>query len=211
MIHDPDAALSHAPEHSWAAARPLVFPLLRPVATNGRFLAEVTSPTAAAGETRPLLDRGPIDLRVAFVLRADRYAVLVNGDHLAAWGISGAELRSTAMTNLRAWSAMAPWTEEHEGTQVLLTSVTGDGWDATRLLLPEVLRHLEERLGGEGIRVVVAVPTTDLLLATGLGQEDPAFAVPFSRFVEAYVAGTDDPIDSRIFEIARGDLIPFEP
>ncbi len=210
-MNDPDRAVSRAPEHSWTAAMPLVYPVLRPVGTTGRLLADLATSSAAAGDTRPLLDPGPAGLRIGYILHAGRYGVQVNGDHLAAWSVPPDTLRRIATTNLRAWSAIAPWTFERDGQQVLLSSVTGDGWDAARILLPEAIEHLATTLGGAGMRVLVAVPTADLLVATGLGAEDPGFALPFARFAESYAAGADAPIDGRVFEILRGELTPFEP
>ncbi len=46
------------------------------------------------------------------------------------------------MRNLAAWSATAPWTDEVSGERRLISSDTGNGWDAARILLPEVVAHL---------------------------------------------------------------------
>ena len=51
------------------------------------------------------------------------------------------------MRNLAAWSASAPWTDEVSGERRLISSDTGNGWDAVRILLPEVTAHLTSELG----------------------------------------------------------------
>src|SRR3712207_8474931 len=61
--------------------------------------------------------------------------------------IDGAGLQQAALRNLARWSATAPWTDEVSGDRRLLSSDTGDGWDAARILLPEVREHLQRELG----------------------------------------------------------------
>ena len=51
------------------------------------------------------------------------------------------------MSNLLTWSASAPWTDEISGERRLVSSDTGDGWDAARILLPDVVDHLTRELG----------------------------------------------------------------
>ena len=75
---------------------------------------------------------------------------MVNGDHLLSWGIEPAALQDAALRNLAAWSATAAWTDETSGDRRLLSSETGDGLDAARVLLPEVLAHMAQTLGRVG-------------------------------------------------------------
>jgi uncharacterized protein YtpQ (UPF0354 family) len=204
------AGVARTPEHSWEAAANIIYPVLRPARTTGRFLAELTSPAAAADDSRPLLDGGPAGLRIAYALRAEGYGVVASGDHLAAWGIAPDTLRAAAFANLARWSATAPWTEEREDGQVLVSSATGDGWDAARILLPQVAAHLAQTLGGAGARVLVGLPAPDLLIAAAQLPGDPDFASLFGEFVAAYAADTDDPIDLRVFELVDGRLAAYE-
>jgi hypothetical protein len=199
-----DSSPAAAPEHDWTVAAAHIFPVLRPVATHGTRLAEL-DPEQLAQEglkkhALPLIDPGPADLALAYVLRETAYDVLVNADHLLAWGIGAAELRETAMANLSAWSARAPWTDELSGDRRLLSSDTGEGSDAARILLPEVRAHLQAECGGEA-RVLIALPDRDLLIAGSLNAGDEGFAAQLASFVADVSDGAHEPVDRGIFEL----------
>jgi uncharacterized protein YtpQ (UPF0354 family) len=205
------AAISLSEEHAWEAAASILFPVLRPVGTVGLPLATFDDPTGGAGNVGLLLDDGPADLVVAYAMPAGGFDVLANGDHLAAWGVSPETLRAAAHRNLAAWSATAPWSEETDAGRRVISSDTGDGWDASRILLPEVTAHLERELGGEGALVLVGVPARHLLIAASLLPDDPEFGALFADFVLEYAGDSDDAIDRRTFELSGGRLSVFEP
>ena len=207
--HQPPASMGESPalavEHEWSAAAEHIFPVLRPTGTHGTMLADMNADTLAAEGLKkhalPLIDAGPADLAVAYALRASAYDVLVNADHLLAWGVTADQLRERAMENLRAWSASAPWSDELQGERRLMSSDTGDGGDAARILLPEVRAHLVGECGGPS-RVLVALPDRDLLVAGSLGPGDQAFAGQLATFVAEVFEGAHEPIDRGLFELA---------
>jgi hypothetical protein len=205
---------SEAPEHDWAAAAAHVFPALRPSGTQGVQLSELDEAQLATEGTKKhalaLLDPGPVDLAVAYVLRTPAFDVVINADHLLTWAISAETLRATAMTNLRAWSESAPWTDELSDGRHLLSSDTGDGGDAARILLPEARAHIAGECGGPA-RTLVALPDRDLLLAGSLNAGDTAFAEQLQAFVLEVVEDAHEPIDRRVFELVgqRHELVPF--
>jgi uncharacterized protein DUF1444 len=193
-----------AVEHDWSAASVHVFPVLRPEGTHGTMLAEVDSDALAAEGLKkhalPLVDPGPAGLAVAYALRSAAYDVLVNADHLLAWGVEAEALREAAMENLRAWSATAPWSDELAGQRRLISSDTSEGCDAARILLPEVRKHLAAECGGPA-RVLVAVPDRDLLIAGSLQSGDEEFAGQLATFVADVSEGAHEPIDRGLFEL----------
>lgn len=204
---------AEAPEHDWLAAEEILMPLLRPGETSGMRLDGI-DPARLATEgmkthAAPLLDDGPPGLLVGYVLRTGAYDVHVNADHLLAWGATPDELRGAAMANLARWSETAPWTDEASGSRRLLSSASGGGGDATRILLPEVRADLAAALGG-GARVLVGIPERDLLIAAAFVAGDDEFAVLFAEFIRDHAAGADDPLDHRVHEIVDGELRPFE-
>jgi hypothetical protein len=212
----PDASPAAMPEHDWTAAADHIFPVLRPAGTHGTMLAAVDEAELAQEGLKkhalPLIDPGPADLAVAYALREPAYDVLVNADHLLAWGVGADQLRETAMANLAAWSAKAPWTDELSGDRRLLSSDTGDGSDAARILLEDVRHHLAGECGGVG-RVLVALPDRDLLIAGSLSPGDGEFATQFAAFVADVADDAHEPIDSGLFELAgdRHELIRYMP
>src|SRR4030095_12641624 len=76
------------------------------------------------------------------------------------------------IANLRAWAASAPWTDEADGDRRLISSDTGDGLDAARIILPETIEYLAGQLSAQG-RVLVGIPERHLLAAAPLPPGDP--------------------------------------
>jgi hypothetical protein len=206
------ASIAESPEHDWHAAATIIYPALRPVGTQGLTVADIDSVAlardAARSHSQPLLDEGPAGLPVVYTLNAGAFDVIVNGDHLLSWGVTPEVIQDTAMANLRAWSATAAWTDEVSGERRLISSDTGDGWDATRILLPEVQERLTRELGSVG-RVLVGLPERHLLIAGALPPGDDEFAGLFAEFIVEHSGGADEPIDRRVFELVDGRLVEF--
>lgn len=200
------------PEHDWAHARDLLYPAFRPIGTQGLALDTIDRDTLAQHATQshaqPILDLGPAGLPVVYTIDAGGYDIVVNGDHLLSWGVEPAEVQDAAMRNLSGWSAAAPWTDEVSGDRRLISSETGDGWDAARILLPEVLGHLVAELGSYG-RILIGLPERHLMTAGSLRAGDDDFATLFAEFILEHSGGADEPIDRRVFELVDGRLVEF--
>ncbi len=206
------ASASLTPEHDWTAASAVVIPVLRPAGTVGLRIGEVDRDILVANankaHTLPLVGDGPCDLVVVYALPATGFDVIVNGEHLLAWSVEPEAVHDAAMANLAAWSTTAPWSDEVSGDRRLLSSDTGDGLDAARILLPEVRAHLASELGAAG-RVLVGLPDRHLLLAGGLRPGDDDFAALVRDYVMEHSAEADEPIDRRVFELHGADLVEF--
>jgi hypothetical protein len=202
---------ARAPENDFGAASRLIVPALRPVGTHGQPVSELgegSPDPSSQAHTRPLLDEGPCGLAVVYTMAANGFDVLVNGDHLATWGVGVTDVQDAAIANLATWSAQAPWTDEVSGDRRLVSSDTGDGNDAVRILLPDVRDHLARELGGAG-RVLIGLPERHLLLAGALRRGDEEFAALFAEFVVEHSGGADEPIDRRVFELVNGQLVEY--
>lgn len=209
---EPTSSPADSPEHDWAAASSIIFPALRPAGTHGLEMAYIDpdrlAEEGARSHAQPLVDEGPAGLVVVYAMRAGGFDVIVNGDHLLTWGIPTAAIQDAAMRNLEAWSSSAAWTAEESGGRRLLSSDTGEGWDASRILLPAVIEHLVGELGAGG-RILVGLPDRDLLVAGTLAEGDAEFAALFGEFIVEHSGGADEPIDRRVFEIVDGRLVEF--
>jgi hypothetical protein len=209
---EPHVPISETPEQDWGHATEVVYPAFRPVGTKGVRLDDLNPETLAAmsgrGHATPVVDEGPCDLSVVYSLGAVGFDIIVNPEHLLTWGIEPATLRDAAFRNLADWSASAPWTDEVSGDRRLLSSDTGDGWDAVRILLPEVRKHLSRELGASG-RVLIGLPERHLLVAGALRPGDDEFAALFADFVVEHSGGADEPVDRRILELVDGRLVEF--
>lgn len=210
---EPTASIAEAPEHDWERARALLFPAFRPVGTQGlpveTFDRDALTGHGSQGHhSQPLLDQGPAELPVVYTMDAGGFDIVVNGDHLLSWGVEPAAVQDAALANLATWAAGAAWVAETSGERRLLSSQTGDGWDAARLLLPETVQHLTQELGPYG-RILVGIPERHLLTAGSLRPDDGEFAVLFADFVVEASGGADEPIDRRLFELVDGRLVEF--
>lgn len=201
-----------APEQDWSVARELLYPAFRPVGTLGLAVDSIDREQLAAhsaqSHAQPLLDVGPADLPVVYTINAGAYDIVVNGDHLLSWGVEPSDIQDAALRNLATWSATAPWTDEVSGDRRLISSDTGNGWDAARILLPEVIAHLTTELGSVG-RILIGLPERHLLTAGSLRPGDDDFATLFAEFIVEHSGGADEPIDRRVFELVDGRLVEF--
>ena len=201
-----------APEQDWTRARDLLYPAFRPVGTQGLAMDAIDRDALAArasqSHAQPLIDVGPAELPVVYTIDAGAYDIIVNGDHLLAWGVKPSEIQDAALRNLAVWSATAPWTDEVSGDRRLISSDTGNGWDAVRILLPEVVAHLTAELGSVG-RILVGLPERHLMTAGSLRPGDDDFATLFAEFIIEHSGGADEPIDRRVFELVDGRLVEF--
>jgi len=209
VSHSP---IADSPEHDWGHARGLLFPAFRPVGTQGlpveSFDRDNLAGHSSQSHAQPLLDQGPAELPVVYTMDAGGFDIVVNGDHLLSWGVEPAAIQDAAMQNLATWAAGAAWVAETSGERVLLSSQTGDGWDAARLLLPETVQHLTTELAPHG-RILIGIPERHLLTAGSLRPDDNEFAVLFTDFIVEASGGADEPIDRRVFELVDGRLVDF--
>jgi len=208
------SSVTESPEHDWSAAAPLIFPVLRPPGTQGQRIDRIDAATleamSAKSHNQPLVDEGPAGLVVVYALPAGGFDVIVSGDHLLSWGVQPAEVQDAALSNLRRWSASAAWTDEASGDRRLISSDTGEGWDAVRIVLPEVAERLATELGPAG-RILIGIPERHLLVAGSLRPGDEEFAALFTEFVVEQSGGADEPVDRRVFELRDGRLVEFTP
>ena len=198
------------PEFDWSVASARVYPLLRPVGLTGTPIGDADRATlgahATATHAQPVIDAGPEGLPIVFAMAADGFDIIINGDHLLSWDVDGSTVRATAFANLARWSEAAGWSEEADGQRRLISSASGDGWDASRILLADVRAQLSDKLREGGARVLVGLPERHLLVAGRLTGDDPEFATLFTDFVIEQAGGADEPIDRRVFEL-QGDRI----
>jgi hypothetical protein len=205
-------AIAESPEHDWEHARAVVFPAFRPIGTQGLELESLDRDALAfhgrQSHAQPLLDQGPAGLPVVYTIDAGGFDIVINGDHLLSWGVEPSAIQDAAMANLAAWSAAAAWSVETSGERRLVSSQTGDGWDAVRILLPEAAAHLGRELGSFG-RILIGIPERHLLTAGALRPGDDEFASLFAEFIVEQSGGADEPIDRRVFELVDGRLVEF--
>jgi hypothetical protein len=152
---------------------------------------------------------GPAGLAIVYVLPASGFEVVVGVDHLLAWGVGPEQVHDAAMSNLGTWSSGADWVDETDAHRKVVWSDSGEGLDATRILLAEVRGRLGTDLASAS-RILVGLPERDLLIAAGLAEGDDEFVSMFADYVADRAGAADEPIDGRIFELVDGELVPLE-
>jgi uncharacterized protein YtpQ (UPF0354 family) len=123
--------------------------------------------------TQPLVN----GLAVAYAVDQDRSVSYVTQERLTQWGISADYLHMQALENLSARSEEleAHAAQDESGAIYLILFQTMDGFDASRVLLP----NLHEKLRGHlGSPFAAAVPNRDILLCFRNDEETVAKLQP---------------------------------
>ena len=156
-----------SPEHDWGLARELVRPAFRPVGTSGLPIETVDreslSQHAMQSHPQPLIDLGPAGLPVVYT-------------HCGRWVRHPDQRRPPAVMGHRAVRAPGRGDGEprrlggrarrgptRSGDRRVISSDTGDGFDAVRILLPDAIAAPAARAGRRRARVLVGIPERHLL------------------------------------------------
>jgi hypothetical protein len=120
-------------------------------------------------------------LYVAYAIDSDRTIAYIPQAHFDTWGVSLDDLHEAAMANLvrRSETMSAHAAQDEEGKINLILFQTMDGYDASRVLLPNLHEKLREHLGSP---FVAAIPNRDILLCF---RNDPETVERLREQIEA--------------------------
>lgn len=109
------------------------------------------------------------DLQIGYALDSDRTISYITSATQARWKVGLDEIHATALENLvaRSESLAAHAAQDEDGRVNLILFQTLDGYDASRVLLPNLHARLREHLGSP---FIAAVPNRDILLCF---RDDP--------------------------------------
>ena len=146
-------AAENAPEHggSFEEIKDRILPMIvTDKEVEGRHHQTLTQPLVAG-------------LHVAYAIDSDRSIAYIPHPQFAAWGVSRDDVHEVAISNLvaRSESMAAQAAQDEEGNITLILFQTGDGYDASRVLLPTLHERLREHLGSP---FAAAIPNRDILL-----------------------------------------------
>lgn len=146
-----------AGEICWDEAKGRVLPLIKP---DEYFHA---IPDADVRENLVTFDAAN-GLRVVIVLDSEQTMRSVKKDELQGWGISMDQIRETALKNLATLTApLWPEAVANAGQRGSFEFMTNDGYDASRIMLPDLYERVSRSLGCS--RIIVTIPTRDILVA----------------------------------------------
>lgn len=148
----------------------------------------------------------PGRLAVLYVVDAEDAFTLVRPEDVERWGTTVAELQELALDNLLAQTNEdEPLLCEPSGGQKLCGWASSDGYDAARMLVPELRDQIVEELGGPA---AYAVPMENVFIALALdvlenGNTEELFRVKLQRDFQT----SDDPLSPDIFVERGGELV----
>jgi uncharacterized protein YtpQ (UPF0354 family) len=148
----------------------------------------------------------PGRLAVVYAVDAADAFMLVRPEDVERWGASVAELHELALDNLLAQTNEdEPLLCEPSGGQQLCGWASGDGYDATRMVVPGLREQIVEELGRPA---AYAVPTEDVYLALALdvlanGNTEKLFRLELQRTFQT----ADDPLSPAVFVERGGELV----
>lgn len=148
----------------------------------------------------------PGRLAILYVVDAEDAFTLVRPEDVERWGTTVAELQELALDNLLAQTNEdEPLLCEPSGGQKLCGWASSDGYDAARMLVPELRGQIVEELGGPA---AYAVPMENVFIALALdvlenGNTEELFRVKLQRDFQT----SDDPLSPDIFVERGGELV----
>jgi uncharacterized protein YtpQ (UPF0354 family) len=167
----------------FAEVRPRILPILKPI-TALRGLNEEPATTSFPG-----------GLHVAYLVERPDSLKAIRPVDLDRWGRSLEEVHRVAVDNLlRQTNREEPLRCEEE----LCGWASGDGWDAARLIVPELRRQIVEKIGP----AVYAVPQESVYVALPIKLADRIKTRVEHDFVTA-----DNPVSQDLFVDRGGELV----
>jgi hypothetical protein len=188
LVADAEATMENGnAEQSFPQVRSRVMPLLKPITA----LRGLKSPPATTGF--------PGNLFVVYLVeRGDSLTAITKAD-LERWDRSLEEIHALAVDNLlRQTNRQEPLRCEEE----LCGWASGDGWDAARLIVPELRRQIGQEIGP----AVYAVPMESVYVALPIKLADRIRPRVQQDFVTA-----DEPVSQELFVERRGELVVLQP
>jgi Uncharacterized protein conserved in bacteria len=196
-----DDAYALVPDRSPASYEELkdrIFPMLKPI----KILADIRERNLPMLAYQLLLN----DLIVTYVIREPKSVVYINEKHLELWEVNEYTLHSQALENLRRLTnSTGKYKTVGTGAQRLFVWETQDGYDATRLLLTDVLVAWQQQLPG---RIVIGVPNRDFLIA--FSDSDRNVLEGVARQIQVDAHQQEHGLTDRLFTIRNATLREYE-
>jgi uncharacterized protein YtpQ (UPF0354 family) len=140
------------------------------------------------------------DLDVVYAVQGERFFTVATEDDLQRWGKSTGDIQSLALSNLeRQTNAEQKLLCEPSGGQKLCGWASGDGYDATRMLVPGLRRQIVKELGGPA---VYAVPLESVFVALTRNYAP----VIKGNVLQQFTTGKN-PLSPELFEERNGRLV----
>lgn len=170
----------------FADVRGRLMPVLKPSTEVRRYAEE------------PAAREFPAGLRVIYAFQGEREFIVVTKADFERWGVPLAELDERALANLHRQTQRE---ERLLCERELCGWASGDGYDATRMIVPRLRRQIVREIGP----AVYAVPREDVFIALPLRLADRIRGRVLRDFTTA-----PNPVSPELFAERDGELVVLE-
>lgn len=150
----------------------------------------------------------PANLATVYAVDSEDGFTIVTPDDLERWGTTVEEIDEIALDNLaRRTDEDEPLLCEPSGGQPLCGWASGDGYDATRMIVPELRRQIRAEYGNDE-PVAYAVPEEHIYVALPLNAlRRRNIERPFRLKLQRDFQQSEDPLSPEIFVEENGKLV----
>jgi uncharacterized protein YtpQ (UPF0354 family) len=182
----------------FAALADKIYPMLKPIA----LLVTVRERGLPMLAYREFL----ADLIITYVIHEQRSVAYINEDHLDRWSVDLQEVHAHAIANLRRRThEQVDYVITGEGEQRIFIFNSGDGYDATRLLLADVLAAWARELPGH---LVIGVPNRDFMI--GFSDANPDILQRIAQQIQADAVAREYGITDQLFTLDASGIREYE-
>jgi uncharacterized protein YtpQ (UPF0354 family) len=156
----------------------------------------------------PAQTEQPANLATVYAVDSEDGFTIVTPEDIERWGTTVEEIDEIALDNLtRKTNEDEPLLCEPSGGQPLCGWASGDGYDATRMIVPELRRQIRAEYGNDE-PVAYAVPEEHIYVALPLNAlRRRNIERPFRLKLERDFQMSEDPLSPEVFVEENGKLV----
>jgi len=183
---------------SFDELRARIYPMLKPAA----LVTEVQERNLPMLVYRAFL----ANLVIAYVIDEPDSVAFINEEHMEHWNIGEHTLYQQALQNLRERTLeTTDYTTVGSGAQQLFIFSSQDGYDATRILLPELLDKWRAQLTGN---MVIGIPNRDFLIA--FSDADRVTLMNIAQQVQIDSVQRSYSLTAQLFTLTDGEIRAYD-
>ena len=145
------------------------------------------------------------DLIIVYTIDDQRQVSFVNEDHLDIWDLTIQDIHERALANLRERTKAVRYTTVGKGEQGLFIYSSGDGYDASRLLLSEVTDGWARQVPGQ---LVLGIPNRDFLI--GFSDANPDILRAVAAQIQLDTINQAHGLTEQLFTVIEGQVREYE-
>ncbi|MFP4441471.1 MAG: DUF1444 family protein [Chloroflexaceae bacterium] len=183
---------------SFDELRERIYPMLKPAA----LVTEIQERNLPMLVYRAFL----ANLVIAYVIDEPDSVAFINEEHMEHWEIGEHALYQQALQNLRERTLnTTDYTTVGTGAQQLFIFSSQDGYDATRILLPELLDKWRSQLPGN---MVIGIPNRDFLIA--FSDADRVTLMNIAQQVQIDSVQRSYSLTPQLFTLTEGEIRAYD-